>query len=91
MTLAVGGTFLHKRNSNIKRVFIYTPLPDYFLLIVVIHSYCILLYFCAHFLNERSYFLRPTLVHIGIEGGSTTGSRDNGHTSIYFHSFSCLT
>ena len=34
-----------------------------------------------------AYLLRPTLVHIGIEGGSKAGSRDNGHTSIYFHSF----
>ena len=66
------------------------------------YSYCILFQFffafCFSFLcsflkrkvvEHVAYLLRPTLVHIGIEGGSTAGSRDNGHTSIYFHSFSC--
>ena len=44
----------------------------YLLLLFVVTAFCF-----------SSYLLRPTLVHIGIKGGSTAGSRDNGHASIY--------
>ena len=83
-----GGTFEHK--NNIKRVFRYTPLPGYFWLIDVIHSYCILFQFFVLIFETKGrstcslYLLRPTLVHIGIESGSTA---DRGTTDTHQYIF----
>ena len=86
MTLAVGVTLQHKQQQHQKGLYVHAF--DSLLLFIVIA-------FCFHFETKVvvhvAYLLRPTLVHIGIEGGSTAGSRDNGHTSIYFHSFLCPT
>ena len=66
----------------------YTRL--YLNIFVVFHSNCILFqFFVCSFLKRKvvvhvGYLLRPTIVHIGIEGGSTAMSSDNVHTSMNF-------
>ena len=91
MTLACWEVLTQTQQQHQKGLYIHAftwIFLDSLLLFIVI-AFCFS--FCAHFWNERSYLLRPTLVHIGIEGGSAAWPRDNGHTSIYFHSFSCPT
>ena len=90
MTLAWWDVLTQTQQQHQKDLYtvIYTPLPEYFFTLVIAFCFSFLCSILKRNVEVHvAYLLRPTLVHIGIEGRFTAGSRDNRHTSIYFTLF----